>query len=106
MKYAIVNHNTDGDNEIIAAVTGKRIKVLHYVISSDQNVDVLFKSGSSTDLTGPLYLGAHGHIEAGYGSGTPAGLVALFETAQGQALVLDINGAKTVGGHITYLVTD
>lgn len=106
MKYAVINHSTDGDNEIVAAVSNKRIKVLQYVISSDQNVDVAFKSGSSTELTGPLHLVAHGHIHAAYGSNTPAGLVAVFETAVGQALVMDINGAKTVGGHITYIVTD
>lgn len=105
MKYAIINHNTSGDNTIVPAVTGKRIRVLQYTAGCDQNADIYFKSGS-TRITGPIFFAASTSISASYGAGTPAGLVALFQTEEGEALVMNINGAKTIGGHITYIVTD
>ena len=105
MKYAVVNNGLSGDNTIVAAVPGKRIRVLHYTLGCDQNADAYFKSGS-TRITGALYFAASTSISAGYGATPPSGLVGMFETEQGEALILNINGAKTVGGHITYIVTD
>jgi len=105
MKYAVVNVNASGDNTIISAVAGKRIKVLHYAVGCDQNIDIYWKS-NSTRITGPIFLAASTSISAGYGASSPAGLVGMFETNTGEALVLNLNGAKTVGGHITYLVID
>jgi len=105
MKYAIVNVNTSGDNTIVAAVAGKRIKVLHYAVGCDQNVDIYWKS-NSTAITGPIFLASSTSVSAGYGASSPAGLVGMFETNVGEDLNLNLNGAKTVGGHITYLVID
>lgn len=105
MKFAIINHNVSGDNTLIAAIPGKRIKVLQYTAGCDQNADIYFKSGN-TRITGPIFFAASTSISSSYGAGTPAGLVPLFETAPGEALVMNINGAKTIGGHITYIVID
>jgi hypothetical protein len=105
MKYAVVNTAISGDNTIVAAVANKRIKVLHYAVGCDQNIDIYWKS-NATRITGPIFLAASTSLSAGYGASSPAGLVAMFETGVGEPLVLNLSGAKTVGGHITYLVTD
>lgn len=105
MKYAIINTTTIGDNAIVPAVAGKRIKVLHYTVGCDQNIDIYWKS-NSTRISGPIFLAASTSLSAGYGASSPAGLVAMLETGVGEALNLNLSGAKTVGGHITYLVID
>lgn len=106
MKYAVVNASSSGDNTIIAAVANKRIRVIHYTLGCDQNADVYFKSDGTTNLTGKIYFAASSSFSAGYGAITPIGLVGLFETNTGEPLVMNINGAKTVSGHITYVVVD
>ena len=106
MKYAVVNSSASGDNTVIAAVDNKRIRVIHYTLGCDQNVDVFFKSGASTSITGKIYFAASHSFSAGYGAITPIGMVGMFETNIGEALVMNINGAKTVSGHMTYLVVD
>lgn len=106
MKYASISVGSSGDNTLIAAVANKRIRVIHYTLGCDQNADAYFKSGASTTLTGKIYFAASTSFSAGYGAVTPIGLVGMFETNIGEALVLNINGAKTVSGHITYIVTD
>ncbi len=106
MKYAVVNSSASGDNTVIAAVDNKRIRVIHYTLGCDQNADIYFKSDGTTNLTGKIYFSASSSFSAGYGAITPIGMVGMFETNIGEALVININGAKTVSGHITYLVVD
>ena len=90
----------------LAAVAGKRIKVMSYVISvtGAQNVKWQSKVGSATaaDLSGglvalastaPLFVAPH----------NPNGY---FTTASGGALLLLSSAAGAVGGHFTYLLVD
>lgn len=105
MKFASVSASSSGDNTIIAAVANKRIKVLHYTLGCDQNADILFKS-ASTAITGKLYFGASSSFGTGYGASSPSGFVPVFQTEPGEALVMNINGAKTISGHMTYIVGD
>lgn len=105
MKYALINTSTIGDNTVVPAVANKRIKVVQYTVGCDQNIDIYWKSGS-TRITGPIFLAASSSLSATVGVSTAAGVFGLFETNVGEALVLNLSGAKTVGCHITYLVTD
>jgi hypothetical protein len=43
---------------------------------------------------------------AAYGAMTPAGTVGVFRTEIDEALNLVLSSATSLGGHITYLVTD
>lgn len=98
VQYADVADASSGANEIVAAVTGKRIRVLSYVLSASAAVNAKWQSGS-TDKTGLLYFAA-----AGYGAVAPFNEQGWFETAAGEALNLNLSGAVTVGGHVSYVL--
>jgi hypothetical protein len=105
VQSAPIDTATNGDNIIVAAVTGKRIRVLGYVIVVNAAVACRWKSGASTNLSGALPFGSQGQgiavpLSAPY---VPAGgYPSYFETAAGQGLVLNLSGAVQVSGHVSY----
>jgi len=97
-KFAAISCSSSGNNTIVAAVTGKKIRVLAYVIVHTLAVTAKFKSSTAgTDLTGAMPAGINGTVQA------PFCPVGYFETASGEALTLVLGGAVAVGGHITYV---
>lgn len=100
-RYASVSVADSGDNTAVAAVSGKRIRVLSYVLNSVTAVAVRFESGAGgTALSGVMSLGATSVLASGY---NPLGH---FETAVGALLNLELGGAVQVSGHITYVEVD
>ncbi len=93
---------SNGDNTLVAAVTGYAIRVTSFVLTYSAAVNAKFTDGAGgTNLCGLLY---------GVGTGPPPVSQAvpgdvqrgLFATAKGNALVLNLSGAVPVGGLITY----
>jgi len=82
---------------VVAAVTGKKIRVLAYRLSSNGAVNVKWQS-ASTDKTGLLYMDA-----AGKGEVAPFCPVGLFETAASEALNLNLSASIAVGGYVVYV---
>jgi hypothetical protein len=101
MKFAKIDISTTGDSTIVAAVDGVKIRVITYVVSSDINTKIKFKS-ASTDLTGPMSVGAYTNIFNGNTDLMPGGLVGVLETQPGEALIISSTVAAAVGGHIVY----
>jgi len=100
-KFAVIDVNTSGDNTIVSAVVGKKIRVLSYTIISDGTVDVRFESGAGgTALTGQMPLIANSGMTPGY---IPVGH---FETAVNTLLNIELNGAVAIHGHLTYIEVD
>jgi uncharacterized protein YgiB involved in biofilm formation len=97
--YAVIAASSSGDNAIVAAVTGKRIRVLAYALIANAAVNAKWRS-ASTDVTGLLYLAANGGVAAGFEG------MGCFQTAAGEALNLNLSGAVAVGGHLTYVLID
>lgn len=98
VKYAVIDHATSGDNTLVAAVTGKKIRVLSYVLVASGAVTVRFESGASgTALTGQMSLAANGGISAPFNEN------GYFETAAGVLLNLELGGAVSVDGHLSYV---
>ena len=95
VKFAKINTSSSGAT-LVAAVTGKRIRVLNYAIVADAAVEVNFES-DTTDISGPMSLPANGGVSA---NGWPAGV---FETAAGAALKITLSGAVEVNGHLAYV---
>ena len=97
-KFAAISASSNGNNTLVAAVTGKKIRVLSYALTSSGTVNAKFQSGASgTDLTGLLYEIANSGIAVAY---CPVGL---FETAAGSLLNLNLTAGTAVGGHLTYV---
>lgn len=106
MPFKAISVNTAADNELVAAVTGKKIRVTSYVIMAAGTVNATFKS-ATTALTGAFPLVAQAGISAPFcppvASFGPNGY---FETARGEALNLTLDAGTLVAGHLTYeLVT-
>ena len=105
MKYAPINASAFGSNTVVAAVLNKRIRVVHYVAIAAGSVTVTWQS-ASTALSGPMALAANGGMAPASGVSSPSGIFGQFQTEAGEALNLSLSGAISVGGHLTYIVTD
>lgn len=101
MPFATISTSASGDTTLVAAQPGRKIRVVSYTVIAAGDVSVKFKSGS-TDITGAMPLTTNGGA-APSGSGlAPSGFAGLFETASGEALVINLSAAVAVGGHLTY----
>jgi hypothetical protein len=97
-KFASIDIAASGDTTEVALVSGKKIRVLAYRFVSAGAVSVRFKSGASTNLTGAMSTGA-----AGGGGGAAFNPIGHFETASGEALVMNLSAAVQVSGHLVYV---
>lgn len=100
--YAVIDDALSGDNEIVAAVAGKKIRVLGFFLVAAGAVTARFESGAGgTALTGQMTLAAGDpFVATGY---NPLGW---FETAAAAALNLELSGAVSVDGGLTYVLVD
>lgn len=97
-KYSKIAASSTGNNTVVAAVTGKKIRVLAVNFSASAAVNVKFQSGAGgTDITGLYYLAANGGFVLPY---NPLGW---FETAAASLLNLNLSGDVAVGGSVTYI---
>jgi|GEM_PF-1319682 len=97
-KFAVIDDATSGDNSIVAAVSGKKIRVLNLVCIAAGEVDIRFESGAGGDaLTGQMSLNEFTGFAPGY---CPVGH---FETDAGDALNLELSDAVSVDGWLTYV---
>ena len=98
-KQAIFNLGTSG--ELVAAVEGKKIRVLGFFFVCTGAVTVVFKS-ATTALTGVMSFGANAvaSAQAGRNESEPF----LFETVAGEALNVTLGGSVQVSGTINYIL--
>lgn len=106
MKFAAISASSSGDNTVVAAVANRKIKVLNYAAIAASDVSVTWKSGSSTSISGAIPFPANGGLAPVGGPNTPVGMVPLFETATGEALVMNLSSAVLVAGHLAYIIGD
>lgn len=98
VKYAVVDHAGSGDNTLVAAVTGKKIRVLSLFLVAAGAVTVRFESGAGgTALTGQMSMAANGVLQL------PFNDRGWFETAAAALLNLELGGAVSVDGVISYV---
>lgn len=98
-KFAKIAAASSGNNTVIAAVTGKKIRVLSYNFMGNGAVNAKFQDGAGgTDLTGLKYIAA-----AGQGISVAHSPVGWFETTANTLLCLNLSGAVAVGGEIVYV---
>ena len=97
-KFAVIDDATSGDNTIVAAVTGKKIRVLQAFLVSAGTVNTRFESGAGgTALTGQM------NLIANTGFVLPFSPLGWFETAASTLLNLELSGAISVDGSLTYV---
>lgn len=100
LKFATIAATASGDTAVVAAVTGKRIRVVSYVFVTDAAISVKFRS-ATTDITGPMPIAANSGVSC---PGQPSSH--LFQTVAGAALNINLSGTANVGGHVAYLTEE
>jgi hypothetical protein len=99
--YIAIDHASSGDNTLVAAVTGKKIRVHNVVLVAGGTVNVRFESAAGgTALTGQIQLTA----QAGFAPGEA--FLGHFQTAAGELLNLELSGAISVDGWLVYSLVD
>lgn len=97
-KFAIIDAATSGDNTLVAAVAGKKIRVLALVLISAGTVTARFESGAGgTALSGQMTLAVN------TGFTLPFNPVGWMQTADGTLLNLELSAAVSVDGVLVYI---
>lgn len=99
VKFAVIDAAGAGDNTLVAAVTDRKIRVhsLYLVNGHTATQTVRFESGASgTALSGQMILAANG------GFVLPFNEAGWFETAASALLNMELAGATTVDGGLSY----
>jgi hypothetical protein len=97
---AFANPSASGDNTIVAAVAGKKVRVLAYSIGPVAGaVNVTLKSATAGAISSTKYLPA-----AGSGMGRGLAPFGHCETVAGEALVLNLSAAVAVGVDLLYIL--
>lgn len=93
--FAIVSSALASNVEVVAAVAGKKIRVISFTIVSTSANVVTFRS-ANTAKTGAMALAANGTLSVAF---SPVGH---FETVAGEALNILLGSAAQVSGILTY----
>jgi hypothetical protein len=101
---AAIAASASGDNTVVAAVAGKKIRVRSFSLFNGPATanTAKWKSGAATDLTGTVTCGAAIGASFGQLGSAPAPGAFLFESVAGQALVLNLSAATAVYGWLDY----
>lgn len=101
LQHAIIDGATSGNNTLVAAVAGKRIRVISLFAVASGAVVVRFESAADgTALTGQMNVGANGNIDMQF---NPEGW---FQTVAAELLNMELGGATSVDGCLTYVLVD
>lgn len=98
-KFAAIDAASSGDNTLVSAVTGKKIRVLAaFFTMTGTAVTIRFESGAGgTALTGQMT------PSQGQTITLPFNPLGWFETAAGSLLNLELGGAQSVDGALVYV---
>lgn len=96
IKFGVINCSSSGDNTVHALDASNHIRVIAYALIAAAPVNVTWKSGASTALSGAMPIDTKGGL-------CPTSEDGLFETAVNEALVLNLSSAVQVSGHYAYV---
>ena len=97
-KFAAIDVATSGDNTVVSAVASSKIRVVSVFVVSAGDVNVRFEDGAGgTALTGQM------NLTTNSGFVLPFNPVGWFETSANTLLNLELSGAISVDGALTYV---
>lgn len=98
VKHAVIDSATSGDNELVAAVSGKKIVVLQLLLISAGSMTVRFESGAGgTALTGQM------NVVQGSGFRLEYSPIGHFATVAGESLNMELSSAVSADGYLKYI---
>ena len=103
--YAVTISPTTASKEVIAATTGKRIKIIAHELIANGDTAVKFQSGGSNDIGGSTLW----YLTQNSGVTKPITLinnqpVVYMQTAVGASLGINLSAAQSISGSILYYV--
>ena len=93
LKSAFVS--ASGNVDVVAAVSGSKLRVLAMTITSLSGCTVKLQSGGSADVTPPFHIGANGNL-------TQANDLGLFESVASQKLNAVVSGSTVYTVMLSY----
>lgn len=100
LRNAVISHNTNGDNEIIAAPTNGYIVIDHINLVNTSAVSVIFKSGD-TNLSGAYPLAEKQPITLENASHHENGVITC---ARNEAFKINLSSGVLISGFVRYRV--
>lgn len=97
IKAAHIDVASSGENTIVSAVTGSKIRVLSILVSSDSQENVEILDGTGGSVLQKFYLAANGTVTESAAQGW------LIETSAGNALIANLSGANNTSVRVTYI---
>lgn len=97
-KYAVIDDATSGDNELVAAVANKKIRVISLMLMAAGTVNGRFESSTAGN-----FLSGEINLVANVGFALGANEFGWFETVSGESLNLQLSAAISVDGFLTYI---
>lgn len=101
-KFAPIAAATSGNNSLVAAVTGKKIRVLAMFLIAGAAGNIYFTAGNSGTV---VFGGSSNKIQLPDNGGfvLPFSLAGWFETSAGTALVLNASSTGPFSGGLVYV---
>jgi hypothetical protein len=93
LKSAFIS--ASGNADVVAAVSGSKLRVMAMTITSLSGCTVKLQSGGSADVTPPFHLGANGNLTQANGLG-------LFESLASQKLNAVVSGSTVYTVMLSY----
>lgn len=100
LRYARVNATSDGDNEVIAAVAGKTILVLGYVLNVNAAGVVTLQDGAAS----PVIFASFELVDGGGVSYEGGVACPAFRVTKGSAFEISTAAGVDCLGHVTYVL--
>jgi hypothetical protein len=104
--FLAINDSANGDTKLVSGQSGRKIRVTSYLLLASAAVTAKFRSGpdsgATSDLTGPMALGANLPVALPVAPPLPNEIAGYFETQPGEDLWLNLGGAVQVSGHLSY----
>ena len=99
MNQASINISTSGDNTVITGVSGQVIKVYKLFLVVNAAVNLIFKNGASTNLTGTMNMLANGSVtlDNNHVNDPP-----WFVMSSGNGFVINLSSGQQVSGRVYY----
>ncbi len=95
--FAAYSETTAARNEIVTAVSGKKIRVLSYTLNAAGGENDVTWETATTAISGAAEIANNATMTTHYDGG-------LFETVAGEALNVTQSTATLVAGHLTYVL--
>jgi hypothetical protein len=103
MLTAPINVSALGANTVVAAVAGRRLRVLGFILDAAGVLTVTWQDGAANNLSGPLSLPANTpSLVAPIAPAVGGSPYYWMITAPGQSLVLNLSAATACGGIVIY----